>query len=73
MSGPRGPACTARLYIRPPVPTSSPRSISESPFGGLQINATDPVGAGVALDLLVAYLGTHSPLSPPVANRITTP
>ncbi len=36
-------------------------------------NATDPVGVGVDLDLLVPYLTANSPLSRPIANRISTP
>jgi 5'-nucleotidase len=34
-------------------------------------NATNPVGYGVDLDLLTAYIAAQSPLAPPVLNRIT--
>jgi 5'-nucleotidase len=34
-------------------------------------SGTNRVGGGVDLDAFIAYLGAHSPVAPPVANRVT--
>ncbi|MCE9574380.1 MAG: bifunctional metallophosphatase/5'-nucleotidase [Deltaproteobacteria bacterium] len=50
---------TANSIVRSPISTPS------------MANATNEVGAGVDLDLLIAYLGTHQPVAPPPQDRIT--